>query len=177
MKKILALVMALTMIFALTAVSASADDAIVLKIGVSTAETDPRNIAAQQFPAIVFVGFIAVMLVLLIVMPKKDFSVNEKRNLQQAPAFSFASFFSKEKTFENQFENFISDQTPGRDFWVGFNSSFCKILGNTAPKGVYYGKDGYLINDPTETKQLSRNFRIICRSSSLFRRLQLSPGI
>ena len=49
MKKILALVMALTMIFALTAVSASADDAIVLKIGVSTADTDPRNIAANSF--------------------------------------------------------------------------------------------------------------------------------
>ncbi len=49
MKKILALVMALAMIFALTAVSASADDAIVLKIGVSTAETDPRNVAAQAF--------------------------------------------------------------------------------------------------------------------------------
>ena len=41
--------MALTMIFALTAVSASADDAIVLKIGVSTADTDPRNIAANDF--------------------------------------------------------------------------------------------------------------------------------
>ena len=49
MKKILALVLVLTMVFALTAVSASADDAIVLKIGVSTAETDPRNIAAQMF--------------------------------------------------------------------------------------------------------------------------------
>jgi len=49
MKKILALVMVLTMIFALTAVSASADDAIVLKIGVSTADTDPRNIAAKSF--------------------------------------------------------------------------------------------------------------------------------
>ncbi len=49
MKKILALVLALTLVFALTAVSASADDPIVLKIGVSTAETDPRNIAAQMF--------------------------------------------------------------------------------------------------------------------------------
>ena len=49
MKKILALVLVLTMVFALTAVSASADDAIVLKIGVSTADTDPRNIAAQMF--------------------------------------------------------------------------------------------------------------------------------
>ena len=49
MKKILALVMALAMIFALIAVSASADEPIVLKIGVSTADTDPRNIAAKQF--------------------------------------------------------------------------------------------------------------------------------
>ncbi len=49
MKKILALVMALTMILALTAVSASADDAIVMKIGVSTTDTDPRNIAANSF--------------------------------------------------------------------------------------------------------------------------------
>ena len=49
MKKILALVLALTLVFALTAVSASADDPIVLKIGVSTADTDSRNIAANAF--------------------------------------------------------------------------------------------------------------------------------
>ena len=49
MKKILALVLVLTMVFALTAVTASADNAIVLKIGVSTADTDPRNIAAKAF--------------------------------------------------------------------------------------------------------------------------------
>lgn len=49
MKKILALVLTLAMMFTVYAVAASADDAIVLKIGVSTADTDPRNIAAKSF--------------------------------------------------------------------------------------------------------------------------------
>ena len=74
MKKVLALVLALVMVFALAACGSSAPaatsapaeqaapaeeaapaeaapahDPIVLKIGVSTAETDPRNIAAKQF--------------------------------------------------------------------------------------------------------------------------------
>ena len=49
MKKILALVLTLAMMFTVCAVAASADDAIVLKIGVSTADTDPRNIAAKSF--------------------------------------------------------------------------------------------------------------------------------
>lgn len=49
MKKILALALTLVMLFALCAAAAYADDALVLKIGVSTADTDPRNIAAQSF--------------------------------------------------------------------------------------------------------------------------------
>ena len=48
MKKILALALTLAMMCMLCA-AALADDAIVLKIGVSTADTDPRNIAAKSF--------------------------------------------------------------------------------------------------------------------------------
>ncbi len=60
MKKLIALMVALCMVFTLASCGSSsssdssssaseATDPIVLKIGVSTAETDPRNIAAQQF--------------------------------------------------------------------------------------------------------------------------------
>lgn len=50
MKKYLAVLLALCMIFALCAVSASAaSDEIVLKIGISTNEQDPRAIGALQF--------------------------------------------------------------------------------------------------------------------------------
>lgn len=50
MKKLFALLLALTMVFSLCAVEAfAADDAIVLKIGISTNEEDPRAKGALQF--------------------------------------------------------------------------------------------------------------------------------
>ena len=109
----------------------------------------------KYLPAVVFGGFIAAMLILFLVLPKKDFSPSEKRYLEKAPAVSAAKIFSGE--FEKSFESFISDHTAGRNFWVGFNAYFCKALGNNAPKGVYYGKDDYLINDPAEMNNFSRN--------------------
>ncbi len=109
----------------------------------------------KYLPAVIFGGFIAVMLVLLLVLPKKEFSSSEKRYLEKAPAFSLSSVFSGE--FEKSFENFISDHTAGRNFWVGFNAYFSKAMGNTAPKGVYCGKDDYLINDPAEMTNFTRN--------------------
>lgn len=109
----------------------------------------------KHLPAVIFGGFISVMLILLIVLPKKDFSSSEKRYLEKAPAFSLSAVFSGQ--FEKSFENFISDHTAGRNFWVGFNAYFNKAMGNNAPKGVYFGKDGYLINDPCEMTNFSRN--------------------
>ena len=110
----------------------------------------------KTLPAIVFCGFIAVMLALFLVLPKKDFSPSEKRFLQQAPELTAESFFSesKENSFQKHFEDFISDHTVGRNFWVGFNSYFSLFTGNnSAPKGVFYGKDDYLINDPADMKR------------------------
>ena len=109
----------------------------------------------KALPAVVFCGFIAAMLILLIVLPKKDFSASEKRYLEKAPELTLKTYFSGD--FEKHFESFISDHTAGRNFWVGFNAYFCKALGNSAPKGVYYGKDDYLINDPADMKNFERN--------------------
>lgn len=106
-------------------------------------------------PAIVFVIFIAVMLVLFIVLPKKEYSSSEKRYLEKAPSFSVAKLFSGE--FERSFEKFIEDHTAGRDFWVGLSAYYNYALGNNGAKGVYNGKDGYLINDPEDMTNLSRN--------------------
>ena len=109
----------------------------------------------QYLPAVVFGGFIAAMLILFLALPKKDFSPSEKRYLEKTPEVSVEKIFSGE--FEKSFENYISDHTAGRNFWVGFNAYFCKAMGNNAPKGVYYGKDDYLINDPAEMNNFARN--------------------
>ncbi len=106
-------------------------------------------------PAIIFVLFIGVMLVLFLALPKKDYSSSEKRYLEKAPELSAAKLFSGE--FERSVEKYIEDHTAGRDFWVGLAAYYNYALGNNGAKGVYNGKDGYLINDPEDMTNLSRN--------------------
>ena len=106
-------------------------------------------------PAVIFVLFITAMMVLFIVLPKKEYSSSEKRYLQQAPAFSFQSLMSGE--FGKDFEKFLSDQTAGRNFWVGFASYYNYAIGNNGSNGIYKCSDDYLVNDPEDMSNLMRN--------------------
>ena len=115
--------------------------------------------AYKTLPAIIFVGFIVTMLVLFIVLPKKEYSSSEKRYLEQAPAFSFSSLISGE--FGEDFEKFLSDQTAGRNFWVGLSAYYNYCIGNNGSNGIYLCKDGYLVNDPEDMRGLSRNIGFI----------------
>ena len=110
-------------------------------------------------PTIVFVGFIVVMLVLFLILPKKEYSSSEKRYLQQAPAFSFQSLMSGE--FGESFEKFLSDQTAGRNFWVGLASYYNLAIGNNGSNGVYNSSEDYLVNDPEKMTGLLRNVGFI----------------
>ena len=111
--------------------------------------------AYKYLPMIVFIAFIGVMFVLYLILPKNTFSSSEKRYLAQAPELNGSALFSGE--FREDFEDYVADQTPGRDFWVGLASYYNYALGNNGEKGVYLGKNGYLINDPETMTYLSRN--------------------
>lgn len=113
----------------------------------------------KNLPAVIFVAFIVMMLVLFLVLPKKDYSSSEKRYLQQAPAFSFNSLMSGE--FGDSFEKFLSDQTAGRNFWVGLSAYYNYYIGNNGSNGIYKCAEDYLVNDPEDMKGLMRNVGFI----------------
>ena len=73
-----------------------------------------------------FVGFIAVFFLLLIVMPKAEFSEMENRNLAQMPKFTFERLFNGK--FTSEFEEYVTDQFAFRDAWVGMKYFFEKAL-------------------------------------------------
>ena len=110
-------------------------------------------------PAIIFVGFIVTMLVLFLVLPKKEYSSSEKRYLEQAPAFSFSSLLSGE--FGEDFEEYLSDQTAGRNFWVGLAAYYQYGIGNNGSDGIYKCSNDYLVNDPADMSGLMRNVGFI----------------
>lgn len=123
----------------------------------------------RALPAIVFGAFIAVMLVLFLVLPKEKISASEKRPLQEMPALTAESFF--EGDFRENFELFLSDHFPWRNFWFGSNAYTHLALGQRSTGhdtpsdpdagGIYYGADGYLINDPQNMSELMTNIGYI----------------
>ncbi len=111
--------------------------------------------AYKYLPMIVFLLFIGVMFILFFALPKSEYSSSEKRYLAKAPELSEKKLFSGD--FREDAEDYIADHTAGRGFWVGLAAYYNYALGNNASKGVYNGRDGYLINDPEEMTNLSRN--------------------
>ena len=113
----------------------------------------------KRLPMLVFMAFIGTMLILFLVLPKKTYSPSEKRLLEQAPEFTGEKLLSGD--FGEHFEKFLSDQTAGRNLWVGLAAYYQLAIGNNGANGVYYGEDGYLINDPEDMSGLMRNIGFI----------------
>lgn len=73
----------------------------------------------------------------------RSYSEAEKRMLAQKPEFRVADIVSGK--YMEDFETYITDQFVARDLFVDVKSVSEKALGKRINNGVYYGKDGYLI--------------------------------
>ncbi len=92
---------------------------------------------------VTFCALIGGLTVASIVNPTRAYSETENRNLQQMPEFSLESLFDGE--FTADYETFITDQFVLRDKWIALKTQAELALGKKDSGGVYFGKDGYLI--------------------------------
>lgn len=90
-----------------------------------------------------FLLMIGVGTVISILAPKKSFSSNENRFLQQMPEFSVETFF--DGSFETDYETFVTDQFILRDQWIALKTNMERLLQKKDINGVYFGKDNYLM--------------------------------
>ena len=91
----------------------------------------------------IFTAFLFLITSLNITKADGQFSENENRMLKQRPKFSLSNIFSGE--FTKQYEEYITDQFIFRDFWVGAKSNMDVLMMKKDSKGIYFGKDGYLL--------------------------------
>ena len=105
---------------------------------------------------IVFVLIVATIAIVNAAMPKKDFSENENRVLAEFPELTWESLFVGTPTVDEtgretkqiwttDFETYISDHFMFRDQWVGLKSLVELGAQKKDSGGVYFAKDGYLI--------------------------------
>ncbi len=91
-----------------------------------------------------FALLLAVICILNIALPKKEFSDNENRYLAVFPEASFDSVKSGE--FMSKLSEYLADHFVLRDGWVTLKSLAESALLKTENNGVFRGKDGYLID-------------------------------
>lgn len=85
--------------------------------------------------------------------PDKGFSEMENRYLQQKPVFSLESLF--DGSFTKETESWVTDQFFWRDGFIGVKAQSEYLIGKRDSSGIYFAKDGYLIekHEPTSINQ------------------------
>lgn len=122
---------------------------------------------------------IVVLLVLLIVLPKKDFSNNENRYLASMPELSWKHI--KEGSYMKDLDTYVTDHFPYRDFWMGLQSESQRLMGKCEINGVLLAEDGYLIenySEPQSTERIATSFEKLaqkCEEGGYDAKLMLVP--
>ncbi len=91
---------------------------------------------------IMFICFIFGISILHIGIPDREFSEEENRILEKRPHISFNKIVNGR--FASDFENYVSDQFPGRNMWIGVKSDVERAMGKKENNGVFLGRDGYM---------------------------------
>ncbi len=105
----------------------------------------------QQSWAVIalFVIFIFGFAIFSAVYPKRSYSEAENRTLAAMPALNFTTL--TDGSFESGYEDYLTDQFPLRDSWIGLKTDVERAALKTEAKDIYFAKDRYLIEAHTDT--------------------------
>ena len=110
------------------------------------------------FLSCLLLGFLASA-----VLPDRSFSQTENRYLQQKPAFSWEGL--TDGSYGEAYEAYLGDQFPFRDRVVELKTAAERLLGREDINGVYFGKDGYLLEkfdrENVETELAEKNLKLL----------------
>lgn len=81
--------------------------------------------------------------------PSNGFSETENRVLAQRPQIQTETILNGR--FETDYEEYLTDQFPLRDDWIGLKTSIERLLLQTESKDIYFADDNYLIEKHTGT--------------------------
>lgn len=95
-----------------------------------------------------FCGFLAIMLIGYLVLPKQTFSETEKRYLEERPELSWQNLSSGQLSAD--VETYMADHIPGRNFFVGLNASYDLWTGRQITKEVRLLQGERLVEAPVE---------------------------
>lgn len=112
----------------------------------------------QIATAVLFCAFVAGFGVLHLLLPDRIFSPTENRTLASLPEFSWDALV--DGSFTADLEEYLADQFPLRDDWMGLKSRYEYLLGKREFHDVFLAGDT-LISNITDTSRAEQNLSYI----------------
>ena len=110
---------------------------------------------------ILFAALILLVSVLFWVIPDREFSETENKDLTQVPTFTIDRLLDGRYTAD--IADYMADQFPGRDFFIRVKAAAEMALGKMGNNGVILGEGGTLIprSETVNTDNLTKNLSAI----------------
>lgn len=104
---------------------------------------------------------------------KEEAKILESENRMAAKKPKFTIERLLEGSFSKKYEKYKTDQFINRDFWISIKTNFDKLLGKNKSKGVYLGKDGYMLEEfkKPDDDNIKSNLKAINKFSEKYRNI------
>lgn len=122
---------------------------------------DRQRKVQEQLVGIIFILILFLFLIINIIVPNKEKSVQENRMLATKPKFRLSSLISGD--YDEKFEGYMDDQFVGRDMWRKLKVTVDRICGSRLENGVYIGTNGQLLEqiEVADKNHLAANIKAI----------------
>lgn len=122
---------------------------------------DRQRKVQEQLVGIIFILILFLFLIINIIVPNKEKSVQENRMLTTKPKFRLSSLISGD--YDEKFEAYMDDQFVGRDMWRKLKVTVDRIGGSRLENGVYIGTNGQLLEqiEVADENHLAANIKAI----------------
>ena len=122
---------------------------------------DRQRKVQEQLVGIIFILILFLFLIINIIVPNKEKSVQENRMLATKPKFRLSSLISGD--YDEKFEAYMDDQFVGRDMWRKLKVTVDRIGGSRLENGVYIGRNGQLLEqiEVADENHLAANIKAI----------------
>ena len=134
---------------------------------------DRQRKVQEQLVGIIFILILFLFLIINIIVPNKEKSVQENRMLATKPKFRLSSLISGD--YDEKFEAYMDDQFVGRDMWRKLKVTVDRICGSRLENGVYIGRNGQLLEqiEVADENHLAANIKAIKSFSERQKKIQV----
>ena len=122
---------------------------------------DRQRKVQEKLVGIIFILTLLLFLIINVIVPDREKSVQENRMLATKPKFRLSSLISGD--YDEKFEAYMDDQFVGRDMWRKLKVTVDRIGGSRLENGVYIGTNGQLLEqiEVADENHLAANIKAI----------------